>query len=407
MRFPAFAIATGAVALHVADDSFLQPQPGTSAADHLAGGLIPLAVLGLAVYAFPRLRAGWQAALALLVGFFALVSSGEAIYYAQHGGPAGDDFTGLLCIPAGLVLVALGVETLWRSRRLADRMPRRYARRSVKGAVAAVASVLVLFPLGFGYLATHTARGFVPTPDLGTDFERVSFETSDGLELKGWYVPSRNGAAVISFPGRRGPQKPAKVLARHGYGVLLFDRRGEGESDGDPNSFGWNGDKDVLAAVDYLKSEQGIAPGRIGGVGLSVGGEMMLEVAGETDALAAVVSEGAGTRTLSEDVDAFGGAEKLLIMPFLVTKTASVAVFSSSSPPPKLMDLMPDIEEPVMLIHNGKAGEEINHDYAEAISAPKLHWEVPESKHTGASTARPQEYEKRVVGFFDDALLEG
>ena len=38
------------------------------------------------------------------------------------------------------------------------------------------------------------------------------------------------------------------MLARHGYGVLLFDRRGEGESEGDPNVFGWHGERDVHAA---------------------------------------------------------------------------------------------------------------------------------------------------------------
>ena len=43
------------------------------------------------------------------------------------------------------------------------------------------------------------------------------------------------------------------MLARHGYGVLVFDRRGEGQSDGDPNAFGWGGDRDVKAAVDYLQ----------------------------------------------------------------------------------------------------------------------------------------------------------
>ena len=44
------------------------------------------------------------------------------------------------------------------------------------------------------------------------------------------------------------------MLARHGYGVLLFDRRGEGESDGEPNAFGWGGDRDVKAAVDFLQA---------------------------------------------------------------------------------------------------------------------------------------------------------
>ena len=58
----------------------------------------------------------------------------------------------------------------------------------------------------------------------------VRFETRDGPELEGHTVAQ--GAAVISSPGRAGSQRPAQMLARHGYGVLLFDRRGEGESEG-------------------------------------------------------------------------------------------------------------------------------------------------------------------------------
>ena len=50
---------------------------------------------------------------------------------------------------------------------------------------------------------------------------------------------------MIAFPGRSGPQAHARMLARHGYGVLLFDLRGDGESQGDPNGFGWDSDRDV------------------------------------------------------------------------------------------------------------------------------------------------------------------
>lgn len=166
-RFRLFAAGAGAIALHVADDSFLQPQAGTSAVDHVAGGLIPLALLALAVPAFPRVRAGSQAALAALIGFFGLVASSEALYYARHGGLEGDDFTGLLCIPGGLALLGLAAVTLWTSRRLADRMPRRYGRRSLKGAGAFALAFLVLFPLGYSYIVTHAARGYVPPPSWG------------------------------------------------------------------------------------------------------------------------------------------------------------------------------------------------------------------------------------------------
>ena len=43
-RSPLFMAAVGVIALHVIDDSFLQPQPGTSAGDHLVSGLVPLTV---------------------------------------------------------------------------------------------------------------------------------------------------------------------------------------------------------------------------------------------------------------------------------------------------------------------------------------------------------------------------
>ena len=49
-------LALGIGALHVVDDNFLQPQPGTSAVDHLPGGLIQTAFFVLLAWAYPRLR---------------------------------------------------------------------------------------------------------------------------------------------------------------------------------------------------------------------------------------------------------------------------------------------------------------------------------------------------------------
>ena len=68
---------------------------------------------------------------------------------------------------------------------------------------------------------SHVGRAVVPPNRLGVAYENVSFTTSDGLKLEGWYVPSKNGAAVIAFPGRNGSQRQTRMLARHGYGVLL------------------------------------------------------------------------------------------------------------------------------------------------------------------------------------------
>jgi len=401
-------VGLAVVALHVLDDSFLQPQPGTSAADHLASGLIPIAVLlGVAVV-YPRLRAGLRALVAVTLGIFGMVAGIEAVYYAREIGASGDDYTGFLSIPAGLLLVGAGVATLWRSRRRDDHIARRYLRRALLAVGAVLVGYFVLISLMFTYVLTHTARAVVPPPNLGAPFEEVAFKTGDGLRLQGWYVPSKNRAAVIVFPGRRGPQRQTRMLVRHGYGVLLFDRRGEGESEGDPNVFGWAGTRDLKGAIAFLQRRPDVDRERIGGIGLSVGGEMLLQAAAETDDLAATVSEGAGIRSVRE-ATGLGWSRPLEVVVSAVA-TAGTALFGNDVPPPSLEDLVPRIApRPVFFIYatNGQGGENLNPDFYAAAGEPKELWEVTVGKHTGGITAVPAEYERRVVGFLDRALLGG
>jgi hypothetical protein len=400
-------IALGVGALHVVDDSFLQPQPGTSAGDHLVSGLMPTALLIFAAWAYPRLRPAARATLAIGVGLFtAAMGIDEAGYYTRENGPSGDDYTGLLAIPAGLLLIGIGLLTLWTSRRKDGSLIRRSVRRVLLALGLLVGVYFVVFPISASYVLTHTARAYVPTPELGTAHEDVAFTTSDGLRLEGWYVQSKNRAAVIVFPGRKGPQKPARMLARHGYGVLLFDRRGEGESEGDPNTFGWAGTRDLKAAISFLQGRPDVDDDRIGGVGLSVGGEMLLQAAAETDEIRAVVSEGAGIRSVREAVD-LTGTDRLVQTPVTALLTLGTAVFTNQPPPRSLTDLSAEISpKPVFFIYAtpGQGGENLNPTYYEAAKEPKEIW-AAEGGHTGAITAEPEAYERRVVGFFDSALL--
>jgi uncharacterized protein len=89
----------------------------------------------------------------------------------------------------------------------------------------------------------------------GQPLAGVELVTSDGLRLSGWTIPSRNGAAVIlqhGYGGNSGQMLPvALMLTRHGYGVLLFDFRGHGASEGDFVSFGLNEVRDTEAAITY------------------------------------------------------------------------------------------------------------------------------------------------------------
>jgi uncharacterized protein len=417
LEYALFALAVAVIALHVVDDNFLQPQPGISATGHLLSGLVPLAVLGLAARAYPRLRGGRRGALALALGALGAAAGGEAIAYTTRVGPSGDDFTGLAAGAAALLLVALGGVTLWRTRRVEGSRAWRYPRRALLGVAGLFAFLFVVSPIAIAYLTTHVARAVVPAPHLGAAYEDVTFTTSDGLRLSAWYVRSRNGAAVIAFPGRGGPQRHARMLIRHGYGVLLFDRRGEGRSEGEPNAWGWNGERDLTAAIAYLKRRPDVRPRRIGGLGLSVGGELMLQTAAHTRDLRAVVAEGAGSRTAREDLQmpdagdlALPGAGKWPLVVNSAVRDAALAVFSNHGPPPRLTDLVGRIApRPVFLIHatHGVDTEALNPKIYAAAGAPKIRWELPEAGHTGAIRARPTEYERRVVGFFDAALLHG
>lgn len=411
-RYRVFLGATAVVGLHVVDDNFLQPAAGTHALDHLASGLVPLALLALGGWFHLRVRAGARALIAIATGIFGVMIGGfEAGYYSVAIGPSGDDFTGLLAIPAGLVLVGVGVSVLWRSRRRTPRLWWRYSRRLLLGLVGVVALYEVVLPVGVAYMSTHAARAVVPDADLGAPYENVTLKTSDGLSLEGWYVPSKNGAAVISFPGRKasGTQAQARMLVEHGYGVLLFDRRGEGVSEGDGNMFGWGGERDIFAALDFLEQRPDVDPARIGGIGLSVGGELMLQAAAQDERLAAVVSEGSGTRSLPEELEEYTAVEVALNFPLLALKTAAVAVFSNTAVPPKLTDLIPRITpRPTMFIWapNGGNVEWMNPTYNRLAGANSSIWEIDDVRHIRGLAGHPDEYQKRVVGFFDAALLQ-
>ncbi len=395
------------IALHIADDNFLQPQPGTSAGDHLVSGLVPLAILLVVTAIVPFLRPGARATAAMTLGALGVTTGVPSAHYLLKGQASGDHYSGLLAIIFGFVLIGVGCATLWRARRVGGTRSHRYLRRarsSVIGFLVAIAAVwFIVFPIGFGYIYSHTGGGTV-TPDLGVPYEQVTVRTSDSLELAGTYVASRNRAAVVLYPGMT-RSKEARMLIRHGYGVLMLHPRGEGRSEGDPVR--WAGDRDLLAAVEYLRHRRDVDPSRIAGFGFSVGGELLLEAAAQTDGFKAIVSEGAGGRVGDEDIT---GPARILTDPNLEILTAAVRVFANHAPPPRIVERIGRITpRPLFLIYAvpGMGGEDTRQPkYYAAAGEPKAIWRVPGSEHTGGIDAQPREYERRVIAFLDRALLD-
>jgi uncharacterized protein len=399
-----FRVAALATAVHVADDGFVSPERGTSALDHALAGGVSLLLLVAAIVVYPRIRPGARAAIAFFLGALSLLVGILALAHAGRAGPSGDDWSGIALVPASLVLVLVAAHLLWRSRKAAGH---RYLRRVLLAAGAAVGVYWLVLPLGVALLATHRPREAAAAVDLGRPAREIVARTSDELRLRGRYVPSRNRAAVIVFPGSNSRAGQARMLVRHGYGVLMLDMRGYRTSDGDPNAFGWGSTKDIDAGVRFLRTRADVDAGRIGGIGFSVGGEQMIETAARNPLLRAVVSEGAGARSIREAL--LLGRRAWLSLPSYAVQTTAIALLSGTAPPPALDDLAARIAPRSLFLIYAEHGEESERTLQPAFYAaahePKALWKVAGAGHTGGFAAAPAEYERRVAGFFDRALL--
>ena len=358
---------------------------------------------------FPRLRPGLRAAIAIVFGVLAFVNGILHVIQIREQGAANSDVTGVLAVAAGAVLVLLGLATplLHRGEGAATRR-RRWANRVVAILGGVLVLYVFLFPLSVAIVQTHKYREAIGEPPPG--YEQVTFRSSDGLELSGWYRPSDNGAAVIVVHGgggdRTGSLAHAALLARHGYGVLVYDSRGRGKSEGTHIAYGWGWEMDVEGALGFVGEREDVEDGRVGALGLSTGADVLIEVAPEHRELQAVVSDGATARSFA-DFTAVQGID--VLTPFVWTFITGSRILSGSSPGPPLEDLVPRVAPtPLLLISAGKGQNErpFNLRYAEVAREPFEFWDLPDVAHTAAIRERATEYERRVVAFFDEALLD-
>ena len=266
----------------------------------LASLLVALTLLGagvrlLLVVALPALAIGAishrfsrpsAAGVALLLGVLAL---GAGLIARSN-----------LLIVAGVLYLIAGISYGWGVNR-GRRRRRAWTNRLLAVIGAALLGFFVVFPtlLAVDFLAKP--RASIDQAALGLPHARVVFPASDGVRLAGWYLPSRNGAALVLVHGgggdRQGTILHARMLARAGYGVLLYDARGRGESAGHENAAGWQWDRDVRGAVSFLTS-RGID--HIGLLGLSTGAEAVVTEAASDVRVQAVVADGLQARTAAD-----------------------------------------------------------------------------------------------------------
>jgi dipeptidyl aminopeptidase/acylaminoacyl peptidase len=282
--------------------------------------------------------------------------------------------------------------------------------------------VLLVVALSFilVYANTHPPKYplHIPPSVYKADYEEVSFASEDGIVLKGWLVKpahyDNTSPAIIICHGVGANKSDftelAVSLSHRGYFVLLFDFRAHGESSGRRTSLGLREQKDIEAALAFLKTRRDtIDPKRVGIYGFSMGGSAAILAAAKTGAFSAVVTDSAFTSLRDQAREAITGFYHLPAFPFLqltvlgyelsfqtwVDAIAPVKVIAAIAPTPVL--IIAGEGDKMIPAENGR-------NLFIAAGEPKELWIIPGADHGGTLAAAGREYEKRVGEFFDKQL---
>lgn len=294
-------------------------------------------------------------------------------------------------VGVGILLVALvagGGATAWKTRDEARR--------------------LVSNPI-----ETRRLPGRTPI-DFGAVYDDVAITTPDGLRLVAWLIPPANGALVIAQHGYKADRgemlNEAVMLARHGYGVLVPAMRAHDLSDGTLITFGAREIDDLRQWVELAATLPDVEARRIGILGNSLGGTLAIQMAARTPDVRAVVTNSAFSSlsdTLDTSIRFFTGLPPFPFAPmvaFWAEREAGVRVDDVDA----TREIGTISPRPVLLMQGG-ADEVIStvsgQRLYDAAGEPKTLWFDPQVGHARFDTARPDEYERRVIALFDAALL--
>jgi pimeloyl-ACP methyl ester carboxylesterase len=253
-------------------------------------------------------------------------------------------------------------------------------------------------------------RGPVERPAVLAGLDRlgdVSFSTSTGVVIRGWYISSRNGAVVVLTHGSNSDRAQlateARILADADFGALAFDWPGHGESDGRV-TFG-RGEEDALrAAVSFVASQPDVRLGGIGALGFSIGAALVAVTAAGDDRLRALAL-----------VSTFADSEELTGVQFArwgpITQWPALWVDRSfmTDGPLRPVDAVASLQgRPLMVI----AGTDdtivpawMSERVYAAANARKEFLLIPGSGHGCFDALASGPYSERIVRFFKDALV--
>ncbi|MDE3089198.1 MAG: alpha/beta fold hydrolase [Chloroflexota bacterium] len=247
----------------------------------------------------------------------------------------------------------------------------------------------------------------------GLASETVSFESSDGATLRGWFIaaPNPRGTLILCH-GYAGDCSPDLIYAplfyQANYNTLLFDFRGHGASDGNSVSLVYFERRDLLAALDFL-SARGIY--RVGLLGFSMGGAIAIATAPLSAMVAGVFTDCTFAELGAIMQTAFAARRfPLWLAPLLGWLTVVIASLRLranlfSADPIRWVDQI--APRPILIMH-AERDEDAPVSQARrlfnAAREPKALWIVPGARHRRIEDIARDEYRRRVLDFFDNVF---
>jgi len=250
--------------------------------------------------------------------------------------------------------------------------------------------------------------------ELGVSYEEVAFPTTDGLTLRGWFVPaeSPDAPAILYAPATAHDQRSGLSLVpafhQAGYHVLLFSYRGHALSDGNKVGFTY-GDaesKDVDAAVHFLYETKGIR--QVGAIGHSVGAVSAILSAARNPRIGAVVAV-APFNCLTEVWHTNRPAwVPLFVLDWTLGLVEKRKGFNADDVCP--LEIVHRIAPRPLLVIHGKDDRRITEIQIRRLFAtakePKALWLVDGASHSGIRTPVLDELAPDVIAFFNAALRD-
>ncbi len=273
---------------------------------------------------------------------------------------------------------------------------------------------IFLFSLYVFYVSIHPPRFKTNNhpSKLDLKYEDITFKTSDNIQIKAWFIPSeKSDKTIVICHGY--PFDKANVLSFAGFlhphfNLLFFDFRYFGESQGKYTTVGYKEQKDLIAAVKYLETRKDIDKNKIGALGFSLGGATILMGADKTNIKAIVADSSYATldNMLKESYKIFPGFVKF---PFVATtRLLSKLLINTDISKVSPMESIKKLKTPILIIHGEKDSEipvENAHQlYQNSNKDSTELWIMPKTDHGQGHVMYTQEYENKIIKFFDEYL---